>query len=225
MKMIATVELLGRDLNDVEDRYAPASLYIEGDTSLLSPQQVRVSVVGSRTASSDGLRRARKLARLLAENEIVIVSGLALGIDTAAHQGAIEAGGSTLAVLGTGLDRYYPPQNERLQRQIARDHLLVSQFPSGSPPKKHSFPQRNRTMALISDATVIVEAGESSGSLHQGWEALRLARPLFLLESIFSLGLNWPEQMVGYGARVLRDVSDLLDTIPSPVSEPVALAL
>jgi DNA processing protein len=225
MTMLPTVEALGRDLNDVEERFAPEVLFLAGNRELLSPEMVRVSIVGSRTASDEGLRRARRLARLLAEEQIVVVSGLALGIDTAAHEGAIAGGGSTVAVLGSGLDGYYPPQNKALQEQIAREHLVVSQFQPGEPPKKHSFPQRNRTMALISDATVIVEAGETSGSLHQGWEALRLARPLFLLESVVDSGLEWPQKMLGYGARVLCEVQDLMDAIPSPVGTRVALAI
>lgn len=224
MRQLGMAELLGRALNDVEARYAPGALYLEGDAGLLASASVRVSIVGSRKATPEGLRRSAKLARLLAEREIAVVSGLALGIDTAAHRGAIEAGGSTIAVLGTGLDRYYPPQNKELQQRIARDHLVVSQFAPGSPPRKRAFPQRNRTMALISDATVIVEAGEKSGSHHQGWEALRLGRPLYLMKSIVDSGLEWPKKMQGYGARVLRELDDLLDAIPSPASEPLELA-
>lgn len=225
MKTKPTVDLLGRHLNDVEQRYAPERLYVEGDVSLLSPERSRVSIVGSRRASEDGLRRSKKLARRLAAEGVVVVSGLAHGIDGAAHRGAIEAGGRTIAVLGTGIDRFYPPAHEALQREIGRDHLVISQFELGAPPRRHSFPQRNRTMALISDATVIIEAGEKSGSHHQGWEALRLARPLFLLHSILYQGLAWPDEMLQYGARVLREVENLLDVIPSPTSDTVALAI
>lgn len=220
-----TVELLGRELNDVEQRYAPELLYVQGDPSLLSARVARVSVVGSRRASDGGLRRARKLARGLAGEGVVVVSGLAHGIDAAVHRGAIDASGRTLAVIGTGIDRVYPPAHGRLQQEIARDHLVVSQFEPGAPPRRHSFPQRNRTMALISDATVIVEAGERSGSHHQGWEALRLARPLFLLHSILEQDLAWPEKMLMYGAKVLREVEDVLDVIPSPTPESTALAI
>lgn len=225
MRMKPTEEVLGRRLNDVEEKYAPESLDIRGDVGLLSPEKVRVALVGSRGASEHGLRRSRKLARLLADEGIIVVSGLARGIDTAAHGGAIEAGGRTIAVLGTGIDCCYPPENRALQEEIARHHLLVSQFPPGSPPRKHSFPQRNRTMALVSDATVIIEAGDTSGTLHQGWEALRLARPLFLLQSILERDLEWPEKMLQYGAKVLRDVEDVLAEIPSPETSPVALAI
>lgn len=222
---LRTVDLIGRKLNDVEERYAPEFLYLQGDASLLSSAVSRVSIVGSRKATDEGLRRARKLARRLIRDGVVVVSGLAHGVDAAAHRGAVDAGGRTVAVLGTGIDRYYPPAHEPLQKEIARSHLVVSQFEPGAPPRRHSFPQRNRTMALISDATVIVEAGEKSGSHHQGWEALRLARPLFLLHSILDQGLAWPEEMLGYGARVLRDVEDVLDVIPSPAPDLAALAV
>jgi DNA processing protein len=225
MKRQLTVDLLGRRLNDVEQRYAPEFLHVDGDANLLSPLATRVSIVGSRKASQEGLRRARKLARGLVEEEVVIVSGLAHGIDAAAHRGAMDAGGRTIAVLGTGIDRYYPPAHRLLQQEIATRHLVVSQFEPGAPPRRHSFPRRNRTMALVSDATVIIEAGERSGSHHQGWEALRLARPLFLLHSILDQGLAWPEEMLQYGAKVLREVEDVLDVIPSPTPDPVALAL
>jgi len=225
MELIPTVELLERQLNDVEQRYAPSELWVRGEPSLLAPSNVRVSLVGSRKASAEGLRRCRKLSRLLVEEGVVVVSGLAQGIDTAAHSAAIESGGRTVAVVGTGIDRAYPSANRRLQEEIATDHLLVSQFPPGAPPNKRHFPQRNRTMALISDATVIIEAGETSGSLHQGWEALRLARPLFVLRSVLESDRGWPEKMIGYGARVLDDVGEVLDWVPSPVAQPAALAI
>jgi DNA processing protein len=132
----------------------------------------------------------------------VVVSGLADGIDTAAHEGAIAAGGRTIAVLGTSLGEYFPAKNRALQDRIMRDHLAVSQFAPGVPSQRGNFPMRNRTMALLSDATVIVEAGDKSGSLHQGWEALRLGRPLFLLESLLrDASLSWPAEMERYGAQ------------------------
>jgi len=143
----------------------------------------RVAIVGSRKASEPGLRRTQKPARLLVQRGVVVVSGLAEGIDTEAHVATIESGARTIAVLGTPLGRTFPSQNRALQERIPREHLAVSQFAPGSTWDKRSFPIRNRTMALLSDVTVIVEAYESSGTIHQGWEALRLGRPLFILES------------------------------------------
>lgn len=208
-------ELLG-PLNEVEKRHAPRELFVAGDVSLLRHGR-RVAVVGSRKASVEGLARAARLARLLVERGVVVVSGLAEGIDTASHRAAIEGGGRTIAVLGTPLDKVFPAENRALQERIGREHLLVSQFASGTPSGRKCFPMRNRTMALLSDATVIVEAGEGSGTLHQGWEALRLGRPLFLLESVVAApGLSWPAEMIGYGAEVLSEgtVEFFFDSLP-----------
>jgi DNA processing protein len=207
-------ELLGT-LNDVEEKNAPDILFLRGDPELLSIGP-RVSVVGSRKPSVASRARAMQYARALAHGGAVVVSGLAEGIDAAAHSGAIESGGRTIAVIGTPLNQYYPAKNRALQDQIARDHLLVSQFRSGSPIQKKNFPMRNRTMALLSDATLIVEAGESSGTLHQGWEALRLGRLLFIDAAVVNSALTWPQEMVRYGAQVLtlEGVEALLQDLP-----------
>lgn len=200
-----TIEELLGPLNEVEKKNAPADLFVAGDVGLLRTGR-RVSVVGSRSASKEGLARTAKLARLLVGRGVVVVSGLAEGIDTVAHTTAMEAGGRTIAVLGTPIEKVYPVQNRALQERIMREHLAVSQFASGSAGGRHCFPMRNRTMALLSDATVIVEAGEGSGTIHQGWEALRLGRPLFLLESIIKAeGLAWPSELMAYGAEVLSE--------------------
>jgi DNA processing protein len=197
-------ELLG-PFNEVEQKSAPKTIFTAGHIEVLETGG-RVSLVGSRTATRDGLARARKLARMLAERSLVVVSGLAKGIDAAAHLGAIEAGGRTIAVIGTPLDKCYPKENADLQARIMREHLCVSQFPIGYPIQPKNFPIRNRTMALISDATVIIEAGESSGSLSQGWEALRLGRGLFIMKSVAeNSALKWPKEMLSYGARVLGE--------------------
>lgn len=206
--------LLG-SLNDVEERNAPDALYVEGDVELARATR-RVAVVGSRDASELGLRRATRLASALVREGIVIVSGLAEGIDTAAHRSAIRSGGRTIGVIGTPIDRSYPPSNVELQREIARDHLLLSQFAPGAPVQRRNFVLRNRTMALVAHASVIVEAGESSGSLSQGWEALRLGRPLFLMRSIVeNNALEWPAEMLDHGARVLSDPEELFPYLPS----------
>jgi DNA processing protein len=145
----------------------------------------------------------------------VIVSGLAEGIDAVAHRTAIEQGGRTIAVVGTPLDRAYPASHAELQAVIARDHLLVSQFPVGAPVQRKNFVLRNRTMALVAHASVIVEAGEGSGSLSQGWEALRLGRPLFLMRSLVESTLQWPSVMLDHGARVLSNPEELFPYLPS----------
>jgi DNA processing protein len=162
-------DILG-SLNDVEEKYAPSQLFYAGHWSVFEAGP-RVSVIGSRKASPEGLRRAQSLSRALVAHGMVVVSGLAEGIDTAAHRAAIEAGGRTLAVLGTPLDQYFPRSNRDLQERLMIEHLVVSQFPPDSIVDPRNFPMRNRTMALLTDATVIVEAGEQSGTVYQGWEA------------------------------------------------------
>jgi DNA processing protein len=194
-------------LNDVEAKYAPARLYYAGDRSLLE-RGPRIAIVGSRTATPSGLARAR----------VVVVSGLAKGIDTTAHNAAMDRGGRTIAVLGTPLNRHYPAENAALQDRIAREHLIVSQFPVGYPVTPKNFPIRNRTMAFVTDATVIVEAGEESGALYQGWEVLRLGRPLFLLENVaMNPELTWPADMIKHGAKLLTRNSLDMELADVPV--------
>lgn len=213
MDGVRTADLLG-PLNAVEQKLAPEVLWIAGDMSLME-HHPRVAVVGTRRPSPDGQRRARRLVHMLVDQGAIVVSGLAEGIDTIAHTRAIARGGRTIAVLGTPLDDVFPRSNAGLQAQIAKDHLLVSEFAPGSPVSRGSFPRRNRTMALISDVSVIVEAGESSGTVSQGWEALRLGRPLFLLKSLVDSGLAWPREMLNYGALVLSRPDDLLEFLPT----------
>lgn len=214
--VMTPADVLGA-LNDVEQRHAPRELYLRGNADLLT-RGPRVSVVGSRKASEAGLTRARSLARALVQHDMIVVSGLAEGIDAAAHEGAIDAGGHTIAVLGTPVDQAYPRQNAGLQERIAAAHLLVSQFAPGSPVTPRNFPIRNRTMALLTDATIIVEASEKSGTVHQGWEALRLGRLLFLLESVATdSSLTWPAKMISYGAQVISrgNLEATLSDIPA----------
>jgi DNA processing protein len=206
-------DLLG-PFNEVERKNAPDVVYFAGDPGLLRLVP-RVSIVGSREASPHGLMRAAKLAHELADRRAVVVSGLARGIDTAAHCAAIRAGGRTVAVLGTPLDQTYPPENAALQRVIMERHLALSQFPIGHPSGRSNFPRRNRTMALLSDATVIVEADDQGGSLIAAWEALRLGRRVFVMRSaIEKRDLSWPAEMLRYGAEVLTKTEDLVATLP-----------
>ncbi|MEM9406732.1 MAG: DNA-processing protein DprA [Acidobacteriota bacterium] len=219
-------ELLGI-LNESERHNAPKALYCDGDTRLLQCGP-RISVVGTRRPSEKGVRRVKKLASSIAESDGIVVSGLALGVDAAAHRASIEAGGRTIAVLGTALDRYATKTNTGLQEQIRKDHLLISQFAHGTSTHKSFFVQRNRTMALISDATVICEVGETSGTFSQAQEAVRLARPLFFLSSVADDGRHWVMEMLSEGlADVLTSVTDVLDVVPPPYShdEPSAIAL
>ena len=207
-------ELLG-SLNDVERKFAPREIFAAGPMEIPLPRP-RVALVGSRKPSQKGHDAAAEIATTLSKKGVVIVSGLAAGVDAAAHKAAIEAKGRTVAVLGTSLDGVYPRENSQLQKEIMTNHLAVSQFPVGYPTRPENFVMRNRTIALIANASVIVEAGETSGSLYQGWEALRLGRPLFIWEPIVSVSsLKWPQQMIRYGALELDDARRVLDFLPS----------
>jgi len=192
-------ELLG-PLNEVERKNAPSVLYAAGDVGILE-RGARVSIVGTRRASKEGSIQASKIASTLASKGVVVVSGLAEGIDTAAHEATLAVGGRTVAVIGTPLNTCYPKKNAALQARLASEHLVITQFPPGRPTSPSDFPMRNRTMALLSDATMIIEAGDGSGTLHQGWEALRLGRPLFLpAQACESGALSWPKEFLKYGA-------------------------
>lgn len=206
-------DLLG-PLNAVEQKFAPPMLWWSGDRTLLD-HHPRVAIVGTRHPSAEGERRARRLVKELVVAGASIVSGLAQGIDTIAHTETLAQGGKTLAVIGTPLDQAFPKSNASLQDRLAREHLVVSEFAPGSSVSKGNFPRRNRTMALIADASVIIEAGEGSGTLSQGWEALRLGRPLFVLKSIVESKLEWPQKMLDYGALVLSTTEDLALVLPT----------
>ena len=213
-RTITPDEVLG-PLNEVERQNAPKSLLVAGDTRILEVG-ARVSIVGAHEASPQGLRRAAKLAGLLAGNGIVVVSGLAGGIETAAHEAAVRHGGRSIIVLGSPLDPVDPKQYTALEHE--EDHLVVGLFRPGRPIPKKDFSLREHTMALIADATVIIEASDSSGCLDQGWEALRLGRPLLIAVSMVEeTGLKWPQQMLHYGARILLDDSldEFLELLPA----------
>ena len=167
-----------------------------------------MAVIGTRQPSPAGRDAAQLIAGRLAELGAAVVSGLARGIDTVAHTTAIARGGRTIAVLGTPLDGFYPPENRELQLLIAREHLLISQFPPGHATRPLDFLARDRTIALIADAVVIVEAGPTSGSVFTGWAALRLGRFLWIWRGTFDdPGLAWPREMARYGARRLDEDS------------------
>lgn len=205
-------QVLG-ELSDVEERNAPEHLYMMGDPKLLRGG-LRICVIGTRKPTAEGKSNAKAFTEFLARNGVIVVSGLAMGVDTIAHTTAIKCGGKTIAVLGTPLDQASPVSNRPLQETIGREHLLVSQFPVGSKVSPGNFPARNRTMALLSEGTIIVEAGETSGTAHQGWEALRLGRPLFILEPVVRAGHEWVDKMLDYGAYVLSSPDELYEVLP-----------
>ena len=211
-RAIGVEELLGRSLSEAERRYAPRVVYIAGRLPIPLPVP-RVSVVGTREPSREGIGLTKRLVEGLVREKAVVVSGLARGIDTAAHTTAIERGGRTVAVLGTPLNVFYPPENRSLQLRLMREHMVVSQFPPGSTVSKKNFPMRNRTMALLSDATVIVEAKGRSGVVYQGWECIRLGRPLLINASLARA--PWVERMAERGALLFETVDEVLEALTS----------
>lgn len=171
-----------------------------------------VAIVGTRQASSAGVARARGLAAELAERGVTVISGLAAGIDTSAHLGALEAGGRTVAVVGTGLRRSYPAQNAALQNRIADEGMVLSQFLPDSPPTKQSFPMRNAVMSGYAAATVVIEAAWKSGARMQARLALEHGRSVFLMQSL--LAHDWAREYAKRpGATVVDTVDDVVEQL------------
>jgi DNA processing protein len=172
----------------------PPVLFLRGTAD--ERDAMSVAVVGTRQATPQGLDQAKGLAAGLAARGIPVISGLAAGIDTAAHTTALAAGGRTVAVIGTGIDRAYPAQNAAVQEEIAAKGLLISQFLPGAPPTKTSFPMRNAVMSGYALATVVIEAAYQSGARMQARLALQHGRHVFLMRSL--LQHDWAR---GYAER------------------------
>ena len=207
------------------DAAAPVRLlYYQGWWNLV--ESPCVAVVGSRNPSKGGIARTRRLVRSLVADEFTIVSGLAAGIDRVAHETALEAGGQTIAVLGTPLSRTYPRENSELQQRIAKTCLVISQVPVQRYESQDwrwnrgFFPERNKTMSALSKATIIVEAEESSGTLIQARAALQQARRLFILDNCFrNPRLTWPERFLAKGAIKVKDYDDVQRHLPAEIPE------
>jgi DNA processing protein len=187
----------------------PVGLFVSG--ARLSALPPGVAIVGTRAPSARGPGIARLLAAGLAASGVTVVSGLARGIDTAAHRGALEAGGATVAVLGTGLDRVYPPENERLSHEIARSGALVTEFPVGCDPVPAAFPRRNRIISGLSLGVVVVEAGERSGALITAARALEQGRDVLAVPGpIDEAQSRGPNRLIRDGATLVEHVGDVL---------------
>lgn len=181
-----------------------------------------VAVVGTRKPSDHGRARARKLARALVEDNFTVVSGLAEGIDTEAHNAALSAGGRTIAVIGTPLTHVYPKFNKGLQDEIARRFLVISQVPlkrweqQDFRLNRFFFPERNATMSALTEASIIVEASETSGTLIQAKAALHQGRKLFILESNFqNPEISWPAKFAELGAIRVKDYEEIKAHLPA----------
>lgn len=201
----------------LEDADYPLQVFCyQGDWSYMYAP-ISVAVVGTRNPSDEGVQRTRKLVDSLVTDGVLVVSGLARGIDEAAHTAAVDKGGRTMAVIGTPLSHTYPSENTALQREIARKHLVVSQVPyvrysraMNPTHNRYFFPARNVTMSALTQATIIVEAGETSGALIQAKAALAQGRKLFILESCFQKpSLTWPHKFAEKGAIRVRDYADI----------------
>lgn len=199
---------------------APLVLFANGRVELLAHAPAAapaVAIVGSRNASAGGCDDARAFARALAEAGICIVSGLALGIDGAAHQGALdagEAGAGTIAVVGTGLDRVYPPRHRALAHAIAERGLLLSEFPLGTPPLAENFPRRNRIISGVVRAVLVVEATLKSGSLITARLAAEQGRDVFAMPgSIHSIHHKGCHALIKQGAKLVESAADVLEEL------------
>lgn len=195
-------------LNGVDE--APEFLFMQGN--VLLAQQPIIAVVGTRQPSEEGIHKAHALAELLGKYHIVVASGLARGIDFAAHTAALESQTPTIAVLGTPLTTTYPKEHRQLQTTIAERGLLISQFHPSAPVFRWNFPKRNAVMSGISLATVVVEAGETSGALIQADHALKQGRLVFVPQSaVDNSTLQWPRRYVNEkGAKSFRRIDELI---------------
>ncbi len=196
---------------------APPLLYIKGDYSLA--QRPAVAIVGSRNSSALGQKYTRFLATELGQEDIVICSGLARGIDTAAHHGALERG--TIAVIAGGMDIFYPPENEALQKQISETGLLVSENPPGFKPRAQDFPRRNRLISGISMATIVIEAGKRSGSLITARMAAEQGRDVLAVPGHpLDPRAEGPNSLLRQGAILVTKPDDILEVIAPLLDHP-----
>lgn len=194
----------------------PPVLYYLGE--FRPEDQMAVAVVGSRRATPGGLATAVELAAALASQGITVVSGMARGIDSAAHRGALRVhGGRTIAVLGSGIDRIYPPENKELMKEIAAHGVVCSEFPLGTRPLPGNFPARNRVISGLSLGVTIVEAAEDSGSLITAEFALEQSREVFAVPgAIDRQGSKGPHRLIKQGAKLVEDIKDILEGLNLP---------
>lgn len=227
-----------RDIVTLGDPGYPAALLATEDPPLMlyrmgrqahAPQRA-LAIVGSRNATAQGLQNARRFARAFAEAEVTVVSGLALGIDGAAHEGALEGAAAqavpTIAVVGTGLDRVYPRQHLELARRIAERGCIVSEYPVGTPPLKENFPRRNRIIAGLSQGTLVVEAALQSGSLITARLAAEQGKEVFAIPgSIHSPHARGCHALLRQGAKLVESAQDVLEdlrfVLPAAPGEPL----
>lgn len=196
----------------------PVCLYVKGDVSLL--QRPGLAVVGARSATPQGEANAEAFASVLSRAGLVVVSGLALGIDAAAHRGGLAGAGRTVAVIGTGADRIYPARNGELARRIAAEGAIVSEFPLGTGPLTHNFPRRNRLIAGLARGVLVVEAAVKSGSLITARLAAECGREVFAIPgSIHSPLARGCHRLIRDGAKLVECADDILEELSLAVPE------
>ncbi|HHY47537.1 MAG TPA: DNA-protecting protein DprA [Firmicutes bacterium] len=211
-------EAYPQNLRDIYD--PPPVLYVKGD--LAAADRAACAIVGTRRASSYGCAVASQFAYELAANGVTIVSGLALGVDSAAHRGALKAGGRTIAVLGSGVDCTYPPENSRLCREIIESGAVLSEFPMGTAPLKGNFVARNRVISGLSVACIVVEAPERSGALITSYFAMEQGRPVFAVPGdIRRAQSRGTHALIKDGATLANDVDEILETIYAQLGMPL----
>jgi DNA processing protein len=202
-------DLYPQKLLNIYDR--PPYIYVLGT---LDKEDINIAIVGSRAASSYGKYTTERLSRELAMKGVTVVSGMARGIDSAAHRGALSAHGRTIAILGSGLDVIYPPENKKLFHDIIENGAVISEYPPGTPPRSSNFPARNRIISGMSYGVVIVEAGEKSGSLITARLALEQGREVFAVPgSIDAAGSRGTNKLIKQGAKLIENTDDILEEI------------
>ena len=191
---------------------APPYLFLKGNVHLLNEKSV--CVVGSRNASLDSIKKTERIVKSLITRNIVVNAGLAKGIDTATHTSALKNGGKTIAVIGTPINQYYPKENKKIQKEIEQKGLVVSQFPPCNQVYRWNFPTRNGVMSGISIATIIMEAGETSGALKQADYALKQNRDVLIPQSaINNESIKWPKKYEQRGAHVFGNLKQVLELL------------
>jgi DNA processing protein len=210
----------------------PVLIYITGSQAVYEHIAAKetaddISIVGSRNATPQGLSNARNFAKAFAQSGMHIVSGLALGIDGAAHEGALDAqhdfgnaAGSTIAIVGTGLDRVYPKRHHDLAHRIVQHGLIISEFPIGTPPLAENFPRRNRIIAALTQGTLVVEAAIQSGSLITARQALDLGKEVFAIPgSIHNPQSKGCHHLIKQGAKLVESAQDVIEELPIKPSD------
>jgi len=190
----------------------PPFLYVRGE---LRGNELAVAIVGSRRATSYGIMATKRLAEELAGHGVAVISGMARGVDTAAHKGALQVGGRTIGVLGCGIDKVYPPENRKLFDAVSETGCLVSEFPLGTLPLAENFPRRNRIISGLSRGVLVVEASEKSGSLITAQYALDHGRDVYAVPGNISFSAcRGSNQLIKQGAKLVDCVEDILEELP-----------